>query len=63
MPIATATLPVDTKNGTKIRVGLLVLDHSSPVPPYEQVRSQIAAAIDDGSLQPGRLQGRDDLVS
>jgi DNA-binding transcriptional regulator YhcF (GntR family) len=33
-------------------VGLLVLDPSSPVPPYEQVRSQIAAAIDDGSLQP-----------
>jgi DNA-binding transcriptional regulator YhcF (GntR family) len=33
-------------------MGLLVLDPSSPIPPYEQVRSQIEAAIDDGSLQP-----------
>lgn len=52
MPAAAVTLPIGTKGGTKIRVGLLVLDHSSPVPPYEQVRSQIAAAIDDGSLRP-----------
>ena len=52
MSAAKAPLPVGTKGGTKVGVGLLVLDHSSPVPPYEQVRSQIAAAIDDGSLQP-----------
>jgi DNA-binding transcriptional regulator YhcF (GntR family) len=33
-------------------VALLVLDPQSPVPPYEQVRSQIAAAIDSGGLRP-----------
>lgn len=34
-------------------MGLLILDPSSPAPPYEQVRSQIAAGIDDGDLPPG----------
>jgi DNA-binding transcriptional regulator YhcF (GntR family) len=31
-------------------VGLLTLDPGSPVPPFEQVRSQLAAAIGNGSL-------------
>jgi len=31
-------------------MSLLVLDPSSSTPPYEQVRAQIAAAIEDGSL-------------
>jgi DNA-binding transcriptional regulator YhcF (GntR family) len=31
----------------------LVLDPSSPVPPYEQVRSQIAGMISDGALVVG----------
>jgi DNA-binding transcriptional regulator YhcF (GntR family) len=31
-------------------VGLLVLDPDSPTPAYEQIRAQIAAAIEDGSL-------------
>jgi DNA-binding transcriptional regulator YhcF (GntR family) len=31
---------------------LLVLDPQSPTPPYEQVRSQIAAAIESGRLRP-----------
>jgi DNA-binding transcriptional regulator YhcF (GntR family) len=30
----------------------LVLDPQSSVPPYEQVRSQIAAAIESGGLRP-----------
>jgi DNA-binding transcriptional regulator YhcF (GntR family) len=33
-------------------VGLLVLDPGSPTPAYEQIRGQIAAAIEDGSLHP-----------
>jgi DNA-binding transcriptional regulator YhcF (GntR family) len=33
-------------------MALLVVDPASAVPPYEQVRSQIAAAIEDGSLGP-----------
>jgi DNA-binding transcriptional regulator YhcF (GntR family) len=33
-------------------MALLVIDPSSATPPYEQVRSQIAAAIEDGSLGP-----------
>jgi len=33
-------------------VGLLVLDPDSPIPAYEQIRAQIAAAIEDGSLSP-----------
>ena len=31
---------------------LLVLDPQSSTPPYEQVRSQIAAAIESGRLRP-----------
>jgi DNA-binding transcriptional regulator YhcF (GntR family) len=31
---------------------MLVLDPASPVPPFEQVRAQIAAAIEGGSLAP-----------
>ena len=31
-------------------MGLLVLDPDSPTPAYEQIRAQIAAAIEDGSL-------------
>jgi DNA-binding transcriptional regulator YhcF (GntR family) len=30
----------------------LALDPDSPLPPFEQVRAQLAAAIDRGSLQP-----------
>ena len=33
-------------------MALLVLDPHSPLPPYEQVRSQLAAAIENGSLGP-----------
>jgi DNA-binding transcriptional regulator YhcF (GntR family) len=33
-------------------MALLVVDPSSATPPYEQVRSQIAAAIEEGSLSP-----------
>jgi DNA-binding transcriptional regulator YhcF (GntR family) len=33
-------------------MALLVLDPESSVPPYEQVRSQIAAAIESGRLRP-----------
>jgi DNA-binding transcriptional regulator YhcF (GntR family) len=32
---------------------LLALDPRSPAPPYEQVRSQVAAAITSGGLRPG----------
>jgi DNA-binding transcriptional regulator YhcF (GntR family) len=31
---------------------LLAIDPASSTPPYEQVRSQLAAAIEDGSLGP-----------
>jgi DNA-binding transcriptional regulator YhcF (GntR family) len=30
----------------------LILDPDSPVPPFEQVRSQLAAAIESGALSP-----------
>jgi DNA-binding transcriptional regulator YhcF (GntR family) len=33
-------------------MGLLTLDPNSSVPPYEQVRSQLAAAIESGRLGP-----------
>jgi DNA-binding transcriptional regulator YhcF (GntR family) len=33
-------------------VDLVVLDPESPMPPFEQVRVQIAAAIEGGSLEP-----------
>ena len=33
-------------------MALLMLDPSSSTPPYEQVRTQIVAAIEDGSLGP-----------
>jgi DNA-binding transcriptional regulator YhcF (GntR family) len=33
-------------------MALLVLDSMSSVPPYEQVRSQIAGAIESGRLRP-----------
>lgn len=33
-------------------MALLVLDPQSSTPPYEQVRSQIAAAIESGRLRP-----------
>jgi DNA-binding transcriptional regulator YhcF (GntR family) len=32
---------------------VITVDSGSPVPPYEQVRSQIAAQIADGELVPG----------
>jgi DNA-binding transcriptional regulator YhcF (GntR family) len=32
---------------------MIVLDSTSPVPPFEQVRSQLAAQISDGSLAVG----------
>lgn len=32
---------------------IISVDPSSPVPPYEQVRAAIAAAVNDGSLSPG----------
>lgn len=31
----------------------IVLDLSSPVPPFEQLRSRITALVDDGTLAPG----------
>ena len=31
---------------------MLTLDPDSPLPPFEQVRTQLAAAIDSGELQP-----------
>ncbi|MGW9549979.1 GntR family transcriptional regulator [Citricoccus zhacaiensis] len=31
----------------------IVLDLSSPVPPFEQLRARISALVDDGSLTPG----------
>jgi DNA-binding transcriptional regulator YhcF (GntR family) len=34
-------------------VAFLVLDPESPAPPYEQVRSQLATAIDSGALPSG----------
>jgi DNA-binding transcriptional regulator YhcF (GntR family) len=33
-------------------VNLLTLDIDSPVPPYEQVRAQLATGIESGELQP-----------
>jgi DNA-binding transcriptional regulator YhcF (GntR family) len=33
-------------------VDLLTLDPDSPVPPFEQVRGQLAAAIESGGLEP-----------
>lgn len=32
---------------------VLRVDPRSPVPPYEQVRSQVVAQVDDGELRPG----------
>jgi DNA-binding transcriptional regulator YhcF (GntR family) len=32
---------------------VITVDSGSPIPPYEQVRSQIAAQIADGELVPG----------
>ena len=32
---------------------MLTLDPSSPTPPYEQIRMQIAALVRDGELVPG----------
>jgi DNA-binding transcriptional regulator YhcF (GntR family) len=34
-------------------LGLLTLDHTADVPPYEQVRQQLAAAVAEGRLSPG----------
>ena len=31
----------------------ITVEHDSPTPPYEQVREQIRARVDDGSLAPG----------
>ncbi|GAA1130597.1 GntR family transcriptional regulator [Citricoccus alkalitolerans] len=31
----------------------IVLDLSSPVPPFEQLRARVTALVDDGSLTPG----------
>ncbi len=36
-----------------VGTGLVVLDSTSPAPPFEQVRAQIARAIDQGELVPG----------
>ncbi len=32
---------------------MIDLDSTSPTPPYEQIRSQVAAHVDNGALQPG----------
>lgn len=32
---------------------IVVVDPASHVPPYEQVRAQLAALVDDGTLAPG----------
>jgi DNA-binding transcriptional regulator YhcF (GntR family) len=34
-------------------VAVLSVDHDSPVPPYEQVRSQVVVLVGDGRLRPG----------
>ncbi|ROP45729.1 GntR family transcriptional regulator [Pseudokineococcus lusitanus] len=34
-------------------MNLLSVDAGSPVPPYEQLRSQVVAAVDAGDLAPG----------
>lgn len=31
----------------------ITIDHQDPVPPYEQVRRQVAALITSGTVQPG----------
>jgi DNA-binding transcriptional regulator YhcF (GntR family) len=38
-------------------MALLALDPQSSTPPYEQARSQIAAAIESGGLRPARDLG------
>ena len=32
---------------------ILVVDHTSPLPPYEQVRAQVEALVEHGDLVPG----------
>lgn len=32
---------------------MIELDHASAVPPYEQIRAQVAASVDGGELEPG----------
>jgi DNA-binding transcriptional regulator YhcF (GntR family) len=32
---------------------LVTIDHDSPVPPYEQLRTQVAAKVVTGELEPG----------
>jgi DNA-binding transcriptional regulator YhcF (GntR family) len=38
-------------------VGLISIDHESEVPPFEQLRSQLAAAVTRGDLAPGTRLG------
>lgn len=38
-------------------MGQISIDHDSPVPPFEQLRSQLAAAVARGDLSPGTRLG------
>lgn len=38
-------------------MGLISIDHASSVPPFEQLRSQLAAAVNRGDLAPGTRLG------
>jgi DNA-binding transcriptional regulator YhcF (GntR family) len=40
-------------SGTLWHMQPITVDHDSPTPPYEQVREQIRARVDRGSLTPG----------
>ena len=40
-------------DGEGVRTVNLVIDTSSPVPPYEQIRSQIQSMVDGGALAEG----------
>ena len=40
-------------SGTLSHMQPITVEHDSPTPPYEQVREQIKARVDDGSLAPG----------
>jgi DNA-binding transcriptional regulator YhcF (GntR family) len=46
-----SVLSDNTKIATIEHVDLLTLDPDSPVPPFEQVRGQLAAGINSGSLE------------
>ena len=53
IPAASRALPQAVARGKTTRVNVR-LDPTSPVPPYEQLRRQIAAMVRSGSLPPAR---------